>query len=81
MKEHVEGNLTQSQFDALVSVAFNSPRAALKLAHQLTKLSKIGTEEFINSLPKGVGSPRGLINRRTDEANLFLRGDYGRQQK
>lgn len=81
VSNHMKGNLTQSQFDALVRVAFNSPRAALKLADQFSRSPKIGPEDFINTLPHGAASPRGLINRRTEEANLYLRGEYGRQQE
>lgn len=80
VNKHNKSQLSQSQFDALVSVAFNSPRAALKLQNLVNNGGKPSKIEFINTLPKGPKSPRGLINRRTHEANLFLNGNYGGAQ-
>jgi GH24 family phage-related lysozyme (muramidase) len=62
---------TQKQFDALTSVAYNSPRAANVLMQKLNKLEALTRDDFINSLLKGYDSQQGLINRRSDEAAFF----------
>lgn len=69
-------SVTQTQFDALTDVAFNSERAAGILVNRVNSSETIGPANFVNTLPHGYNSPPGLINRREDEATLFLRGDY-----
>ena len=81
VKTTIKVPLTQNQFDALVSLAFNYG----KLPKNLTKLVNEGCAD-----PKKISSAfgevkysegkvvRGLVNRRADEAELFLNGDYKR---
>ncbi len=69
--------VTQTQFDALTDVAFNSERAAGSLINMVNNSMGIGPADFVLTLPNGYRTqPTGLINRREDEANLFLNGDY-----
>jgi RHS repeat-associated protein len=70
----------QWRFDAIVSVAFNSERAALLLLRAMGHHQDITTQTFLDTLPPQSRRQQGLINRRTDEANLFLRRTYGGPQ-
>ncbi|MGB6474609.1 MAG: hypothetical protein WBF04_11065, partial [Candidatus Sulfotelmatobacter sp.] len=72
----LSGAAKQTQFDSLVDVAFNSERAAAILINRVNSSETIGPANFVNTLPHGYHSLPGLINRREDEANLFLNGDY-----
>jgi len=76
--------LTQSQFDALVSFAFNigvssfADSTLLKLLNT-KKYDKVSAEmkRWINSTKDGVKSVNpGLVNRRDKEADLFDDGTY-----
>lgn len=73
---HLSGTLKQTQFDSLVDVAFNSERAAAILIKRVNSSETMGPANFVNTLPHGYHSLPGLINRREDEANLFLNGGY-----
>lgn len=81
VKNTIKVPLTQNQFDALVSMAFNYG----KLPKNLTKLVNEGctdpkkiTAAFGEVRRSGGQIVRGLVNRRADEAELFLNGDYKR---
>lgn len=73
--------LTQNQFDALVSMAFNYG----KLPNNLTRLVNEGCTDA-QKISSAFGEVkysdhhvvRGLVNRRADEAELYLTGDYKR---
>lgn len=69
-------SLQQNQFDALTDMAFNSERAALKIIRLANEYKGISMDSFIRTLPSGYLSPIGIQNRRGDEANLYLNGDY-----
>ncbi len=81
--------VTQNQFDALTSLAFNAgPRA---VAPENTLLSKINQGRTVeqrdftayNKIRKPNGSiavSRGLTNRRVDEYGIFSTGNYERSR-
>lgn len=82
-------NLTQNQFDALVSFTYNLGENFWKGDSKLKKIlisGKYTNEELTKTFglyhkvtEKGVSKPsRGLYNRRIDEAEVFLYGDYKR---
>jgi hypothetical protein len=58
-------HLPQNQFDALVDVAFNSPRAARALNFSVELGGRPGPMAFESTLPH---PNNGLLNRRYDEA-------------
>lgn len=70
-------NLTQNQFDALVSFAFNLGEANLKRSTLLKKVlanpndSSIRSE-FLKWVYAGGKVLQGLVTRRTNEANLYF---------
>ena len=80
--------LTQQQFDALVSLDFNLKGGIEDGAEALTALIKSG-----NATPEDIrrtfgryhngpdGPLEGLVNRRADEADMFLAGDYRRKYR
>lgn len=83
VKEHADGVLplllvqvTQGQFDALVSFAFNLGVGALKRSTLLRKTNdgdKIGaSEEFGKWVYAGAQKLAGLVARRRAESQLFL---------
>lgn len=76
VRQRLSAAVPQSQFDALVDVAFNSERAALALIRKIDESGIVGRADFVNTLPQRAKSPRGLVRRREKEANLFLHGAY-----
>ena len=76
VNKHNHFSLSQVRFDALVSVAYNSQRAALTIMRAMDKHRQITTNTFIRSLRPNMRHELGLVNRRQDEANLFLHHRY-----
>lgn len=80
VNELVQAPLTQNQFDALVSFAFNIGCGALGRSTLLRKLNNAGTSreevasEFHRWVYAGGRRLRGLERRREAEAELFLTG-------
>ncbi len=79
----VNGHLSRAagvgyaEFDALVSVAYTSPRAALVLIKDINSgAHPLFGSDFVETLPRQWLSPPGLINRRSDEADLYLYSRY-----
>lgn len=87
VKKHVHADLTQNQYDALVSLAYNSGAGGLKKAaadinsnnfenvgHDMAQVNKakIHGHDHKDHLTEMAG----LNNRREDEINLFYKGDY-----
>lgn len=74
----VKKALTQNQFDALVSFAFNCGVAALKSSTLLKKLNAgdfLGAaDEFLKWCKSGGKTLPGLVRRRKEERELFLKG-------
>ncbi len=74
---HLSGGVGHAEFDALVSVAYNSPRAARVLINDINSgAHPLFGSDFIETLPRQWLSPPGLINRRSDEADLYLYSRY-----
>ncbi len=86
VNQHLSVYQAQTQFDALVDVAYNSPRAAGVLLNAINAsqydrvpfASELGPSafalsrnDFVDTLRPGTGGIPGLINRRTDEFNLY----------
>jgi GH24 family phage-related lysozyme (muramidase) len=71
----VQVELTQNQFDALVSFAFNVGVAGFRGSTLLTKLNQGKYDEVPDEMRKWVHSSgkrvQGLVNRREREINLF----------
>ena len=78
----VKVSITQNQFDALVSLAFNIGAGAFRSSTVLRKLNagdvagSAAAFALWNKVSQGgqLVVSAGLMNRRTDEANLFLDG-------
>lgn len=71
-------DITQSQFDALVSFAYNLGTQALKGSTLLKKVNKNPNDptiatEFAKWVRAGGKVLKGLINRRADEAKLYFK--------
>lgn len=81
INSHVKVPLTQAQFDALVSFAYNVGVGAFEGSTLLRKLNAGQKSAVPNELDKWVnaGGRRlpGLVARRKDEGRLFSKGDYG----
>lgn len=79
VRDLVKVNLTQSQFDALVSLVFNWGKDGLKKSEKLTLLNSghyYETGQHFNKGPitsNGVVL-QGLIDRRREESEIFLYG-------
>ncbi|MDR3564781.1 MAG: lysozyme [Negativicutes bacterium] len=80
--------LTQQQFDALVSLDYNLAGGVEYGAATLTGRIKSGEatpediREAFSLYNKGPDGPeQGLVNRRADEADMFLNGDYSRKYR
>lgn len=77
VKQYVSVSLTQNQFDALVSIAFNmSPRSFAKFAAQVNAgngIDGIATESISWVDPKYTN---GIRNRRTLEMKIYNTGVY-----
>lgn len=77
VRDLVKVPLTQGQFDALVSLVFNIGRTAFSRSTLLRKLNQEDYEGAAAEFPrwvyaKGKKLP-GLVTRRNDEMELFLR--------
>lgn len=77
--ESVTVNITQSQFDALVSFSFNCGAGALKKSTLLKKLNSgdyVGAANEFHRWNKANGKVlKGLVKRRAAEAYLFEMGE------
>lgn len=77
IRDLVKVPLTQNQFDALVSLVFNIGRPAFSRSTLLRKLNQedyLGAaKEFPRWVFAGGKKLPGLLTRRTDEMELFLR--------
>ena len=67
----------QNQFDALVSFAYNLGNGALKGSTLLKKVNANPNDiaikkEFLKWVNAGGKRLQGLVNRRTEEANLYF---------
>lgn len=73
--------LNQHQFDACVSVVYNCGPGTLndRWAKALAEGNVIAAAELLRSTRITAKGKRiqGLVNRRADEADLLLKGDYG----
>lgn len=80
VNELVTVDLTQDQFDALVSFTFNVGRGALAKSQLLKKLNAGNHDAVPAELKKWVnaGGKRmpGLVTRRTAEAGMWVRGQF-----
>ncbi len=77
VKLYVTDNLTQNQFDALVSIAFNmSPQSFKKFADSVNAGN--GIDDIAQQSVGWVASvyTNGIQNRRTAEMNVFNNGVY-----
>jgi lysozyme len=72
----ISSNITQAQFDALVSFAFNLGGAALQRSTLRQKINRGdhagATKEFYRWVRAGGKVLQGLVLRRSAEANLFM---------
>lgn len=81
-KEFKGVNLTQNQFDALVSFSYNLGTNIWSKAPKLTSDIKAGAspsvlkEDFLNCSYCGGKVVQGLVNRRLDEWKIFSYGEY-----
>lgn len=75
VKRQLKGNVNQQQFDALVSVAYNSPRAASRLASRVSKGESLSEADFTASGTVGGQKDKNLVNRRRAEFAQFVSGD------
>jgi lysozyme len=76
----VEVRLSQNKFDALVDFAFNLGRtnfANSTLLRNINEEKDVTKENFTEWNRAGGKTVKGLTIRRTDEFNLFSKGDYG----
>lgn len=78
VNEAVKVPITQNQFDALVSFAFNLGGGALRRSNLLRKLNagdyQGAAAEFQNWVKSNGQVLPGLVRRRKAEAELFLKG-------
>ena len=79
---------TQAQYDAIVSFTYNLGTQWMSESYNIYKYFLYGgyTElDFVNSigswLSKDTSVVDGLVQRRVDEANLYLNGDYTNRSK
>ena len=76
VSRYCPGNLTQGQFDALVSFSFNVGLGNLQRSTIRMKVNRGdmegAAEGFMDWTKAGGKVLKGLVNRRTDEKNLFL---------
>jgi lysozyme len=71
--------VSQNQFDALVSFAYNLGMGSLKSSTLLKKVNADPNDatipqEFVKWIKAGGKSLRGLAKRRTEEAHIFING-------
>jgi len=79
VKHDMKGkSLTQYEFDALVSLSVNFPAGLHKVAELLN--DSRGTDKamqyWLTAGTKNPSTAEGLTKRRSDEVELFIRGDY-----
>jgi lysozyme len=76
VERYINVGLTQNQFDALVSFAFNLGLGTLQRSTLRAKLNRLDYQGAIESLLKynkaGGKVLKGLDKRRKDEASLFM---------
>ena len=82
INKYVEVELTQNEFDALISLSFNIGDGAFRNSTLLKKLNNNESKEEVAkqflSWNKVNGNPLiGLTNRRKDEIEIFLNSNYG----
>jgi GH24 family phage-related lysozyme (muramidase) len=77
VKRNIASDLSQHQFDALVSFCYNPGGSFLPVAHSLNsgKVSH-GMHIIKARIVTGHKKNRGLLHRRIDEIQLFLHGAY-----
>lgn len=84
VNKYVTVPLTQNKFDALVSLAFNIGVGAFSSSTLLKFLNKGNYKEACNQFSRWVYSGgkviQGLINRRQDEQQLWIKGYDGEVQ-
>ena len=77
---YVKVPLNQNQFDALVSFSFNCGAGALKTSTLLQKLNSSDYNGAANEFPRWKKSNgkvlNGLVRRRQEEKELFLKTNY-----
>ena len=73
---NVKVQLTQYQFDALVSLTYNIGPNGFARSNALKELNK-GNYDIVPSKMLLWNKPPELIGRRTDETTLFRTGNYG----
>ncbi len=82
VKQYGRGSLKQSQFDALVSYAYNP---AYEFSAVIELVNNVKIADAMAELRKRVKSKgkvmQSLVNRRNFEINLFLYGNYGKLRK
>lgn len=83
VKQYVTVDLTQNQYDALVSFTFNTGPINFKNSTLLKKVnSQASADEITNEFKKWINSDgqklSGLYNRRRDEAEIYNESDYDR---
>lgn len=75
---HVQGKLTQEQYDALVSLVFNIGEGNFARSTLLKRLNagqcRVAADEFRKWVYAGGKRLRGLVSRREAERALFLKG-------
>jgi|GEM_PF-603207 len=79
VKSGISVNLMQYEFDALVCFAYN-PGGRFNTVARLINHGKVADamKEMQKAITSGGHVMQGLKNRRHDEVNLYLYGDYGR---
>ena len=77
VSRYVSVPLTQNQFDALVSFCYNVGQSSLLSSTLLKKLNnkdyKGASNEFLKWNKSGGKVLQGLVNRRKDEREVFLK--------
>jgi lysozyme len=82
VNKKVNVKVTQSQFDAMVSFAFNLGNAAFSRSTMLKRVNEkdwfAAAEQFLKWVYAGGRKRRGLLRRRLDEARLFVSENWAR---
>ena len=74
-------SLTQNQYDAFVSLTFNSGKWGLEVMDDIYKRGMDPTEAFSAVCKSGGKFSTGLWRRRMDEADIYLYGEYQREER
>ncbi len=69
--------LQQHEFDALTSIAFNIGVGAFMRSTLARRVNSNATPDAIEDAWLMWNKPHGILQRRRDEAKLFLEGNYG----